>query len=161
LGLSGRALLVFGLHVTPWVRPIRSGRQFMQRGLTISLAVGDLAFAAYSHRGLLSVGLFCGDPLPEVCQHADEALAFAQASSIWLSVEFLALQRNLALGLMGRDKERSFEVPGSIEPRPLEDKQPLSAFFYYAAQIQLNVLAGRHEVALALAVFADKLSWCV
>jgi predicted ATPase/signal transduction histidine kinase len=161
LGLSGRALLVFGLHVTPWVRPIRSGQPFMQRSLAISLAAGDLAFAAYSHRGLLSVRLFCGDPLPDVCLHAEQALAFAEASGIWLSAEFLALQRNLALGLMGRDEEHSFEVPGSIGLHPSDDKGPLSAFFCYAAQIQLNLLAGRHDAALALAERAEKLSWCV
>ncbi|SFH65605.1 AAA family ATPase [Bradyrhizobium sp. Gha] len=161
LGLSGRALLVFGLHVTPWVRPIRSGRSFMQRSLEICLAVGDLAFAAYSHRGLLSVALFCGDPLSEVCLHAEQAIAFAEASGNWLSTEFAVLQRNLALGLMGHDEEHSFEVPASIGPHPSDGKEPLSAFFYYTMQIQLNLLAGRHELALALAERADKLSWCV
>lgn len=161
LGLSGRALLVFGLHVTPWVRPIRSGLPFLERSLAICLAAGDLAFAAYSHRGLLSVGLFCGDPLTDVCLHAEQALAFAEASGIWLSAEFLTLQKNLALGLMGRDKEHSFEVPAALGPPPSDVKEPLGTFFYCSAQIQLNLLAGRHEVALALAEKAEKLSWCV
>ena len=62
-GLSGRALLVFGLHVTPWIRPIRSGRSFIQRALEICLTTGDLAFAAYSHRGLLAMDLFSGESL--------------------------------------------------------------------------------------------------
>ena len=161
LGLSGRALLVFGLHVTPWVRPIRSGQPFMQRSLAICLAIGDLAFAAYSHRGLLSVALFCGDPLPEVCLHAEQALVFAEASGIRLSAEFLSLQRNLALGLMGRDEQHSFEVPASIGPLPSHVKEPLGTFFYYAAQIQLNLLAGRPDIALAFAEHADQLTWCV
>jgi PAS domain S-box-containing protein len=161
LGLSGRALLVFGLHVTPWIRPIRSGQPFMQRGLKMSLAAGDLAFAAYSHRGLVSVGLFCGDPLREVCRDAEQALAFAENSGIRLSAEFLTLHRDLMLSLMERDGEHGFEVPGPIELHPLEGTQPLTAFFHYAAQIQLNVLAGRHGVALALAELADKVSWCV
>jgi PAS domain S-box-containing protein len=160
LGLSGRALLVFGLHVTPWIRPIRSGQPFMQRGLKMSLAAGDLAFAAYSHRGLVSVGLFCGDPLREVCRDAEQALAFAEGSGIRLSAGFLTLHRDLMLSLMGVDGEHGFEVPGPIEPHPLEGTQPLAAFFHYAAQIQLNVLAGRHGAALALAELADKVSWC-
>jgi PAS domain S-box-containing protein len=152
-GLSGRALLVFGLHVTPWVRPIRSGRPFIQRGLAISLAVGDLAFAAYSYRGLLSMGLFCGEPLADLCLHAEQALAFADASGLRLSVEFFAKQRDLALRLMGRDEEHSFDAPSNIT-------EPLSAFFYCATQVQLNVLAGRHDVALTLAERAEELSWC-
>jgi len=159
-GLSGRALLVFGLHVTPWIRPIRSGRPFIERGLSDSLAVGDLAFAAYSHRGLVAFGLFCGDPLRAVCGGAEQALAFAQTSSILLSAEFLGLQKALVLSLMGIDEERSFEVPPPIEPNFEEGSQPLSQFFYHAAQVQVNLLAGRHDVALAFAAQAEKLSWC-
>src|SRR5262249_29654382 len=72
LELSGRALLVFGHHVIPWVRPIRSGRPFIQRGLNMSLAAGDLAFAGYSYRGLISLRLICGDPLQDVYKDAAE-----------------------------------------------------------------------------------------
>ena len=158
-GLSGRALLAFGLHVTPWVRPIRSGLPFVQRGLAYCLAVGDLGFAAYAHRGLLSVYLFCGNQLRDVCLHAEQALAFAQASGLWLSVQTLSVQRRLALGLMGRDEERSFEVSKTAEAHPSEGTQRLIAFFSYSAQIQLDVLAGRHNDALALANLADEISW--
>jgi PAS domain S-box-containing protein len=156
--LGGRALLIFGLHVTPWIRPIRSGQPFMRRSLKMSLAVGDLAFAAYSRRGLVSVDLFCGSPLRGVCRDAEQA--FAETSGIWLPAEFLALQRKLAMSLMGRDEEHIFEVFGTIDHHPSERTQPLIAFCYYAAQIQLNVLAGRHGHALALAELAEKLSWC-
>jgi hypothetical protein len=118
-GLSGRALLVFGLHVTLWVRPIRSGRPFIQRGLAISLAVGDLTFAAYSHRGLLSVGLFCGEPLADICLHTERALAFAEASGLRLSVEFFSKQRNLALALMGATNSTVSTGQASLAPRQL------------------------------------------
>ena len=159
-GLSGRALLVFGLHVTPWVQPIRSGLPFIERGLKVSLAAGDLAFAAYSHRGLVSVRLFCGDPLAEVSESAEQALAFVETSPNWLSSEFLAVQRDLARALMGRDAEHSFDVPRPIAAHPSEPSQALTAFFHYTAQIELNVLAGRHNVAIALAELTDRLSWC-
>jgi PAS domain S-box-containing protein len=158
-GLSGRALLAFGLHVAPWVRPIRSGLPFIQRGLAFCLAVGDLGFAAYAHRGLLSAYLFCGSQLRDVCLHAEQALASAQASGLWLSVQTLSVQRRLALGLMGRDEERSFDVSKTVEPHPSEGRQLLIAFLSYSAQIQLDVLAGRHNDALALANLADEISW--
>jgi PAS domain S-box-containing protein len=131
----------------------------VQRGLAICLAVGDLSFAAYAHRGLVSVDLFCGNQLPEVCLRAEQALAFAQASGLWLSVQTISVQRRLALGLIGRDEERSFEVPHTIKPHPSYGTQPLIAFLSYAAQIQLDVLAGRYDDALALANLADELSW--
>jgi PAS domain S-box-containing protein len=64
----------------------------------------------------------------------------------------------LALSLMGRNEAHSFAIPG--EPPSWVGTEPLGGFFHYAAQIQLNLLAGRHDVALALADRADKLSWC-
>jgi PAS domain S-box-containing protein len=159
-GLSGRALLVFGLHVAPWIRPIRSGRPFIRRGLANCLVVGDLAFAAYSHRGLVSVSLFCGDPLREVCKDVEQALAFAETSGLSLSAKFLSKQEAAVLELMGRDGEQRFEVSGATEPNFMEGSQPLSEFFYHAAQVQINALAGRHHVALTFASRAEEFSWC-
>ena len=76
----------------------------MQRSLKVSLAAGDLAFFAYSHRGLVSVRLFCGDPLQDVCSDAEQGLAlFLQTSGFDLLAEFLTVQRNFTLSLMGRD----------------------------------------------------------
>jgi PAS domain S-box-containing protein len=162
LGISGRALLVFGLHVTPWIRPIRSGLPFMQRGLEVSLAAGDLAFAAYSHRGLVSVRLFCGDSLQAVCRDVEQGLAlFGQASGFDLLSEFLTGQRNLVLSLIGRADQNSLEVPCPTESYVQEDTSPLAAFFRYTALIQIDVLAGRYDSALALAELADKLYWVV
>jgi PAS domain S-box-containing protein len=158
-GISGRALLAFGFHVTPWIRPIRSGQPLMQRALKVSLTSGDLAFAAYSHRGLVSVRLFCGDPLQDVCRDAEQGLAFfTQTSGFDLLAKFLTLQRNFALSLIGRDED-SFEVPSPDEPYAHEGTWPLPAFFHYTAQIQVNVLAGRYDTAVAIAERADKLYW--
>jgi PAS domain S-box-containing protein len=160
LGLSGRALLVFGLHVTPWIRPVRSGQPFIQRGLTISLAIGDLAFAAYSHRGLMSLGLFCGDPLRELYSDAEQALVVANNSSAWLSADFLAIQKALTLCLMKRDENIHFDARGPTGFDLPEGTQPLSEFFSCVAQLQLSFLAGLHDVALTIVERAGKLSWC-
>lgn len=157
-GLSGRALLVFGLHVTPWILPIRSGRPFIRRALAICLTTGDLAFAAYSHRGLISVDLFCGDPLMDVCSRAERSLAFAEGLGVRLAAEGLIRQRDLAQSLMGRNGRNDFESPAALQPS--DASEPISAFFYYATQIQIEVIAGRDDVAIALAARAEALSWC-
>jgi PAS domain S-box-containing protein len=159
LPLSGRALLVFGLHVIPWLRPIRSGMPIIQRGLDRSLAAGDLAFVAYSYRGLVSLRLLSGDPLGHVQKHAEDGLTFVEASRIELIVEALTLQKDLARTLMGHDDQNSFDVPVAVEPHPGESTRPLNAFFYYAAQIQINVLARRHDVALGFIERAQTILW--
>lgn len=157
-GLSGRALLVFGLHVTPWIRPIRSGRSFVQRALEICLTTGDLAFAAYSHRGLLALDLFSGEALPGILLHAEQALGFAEALGIRLNSECLATQRALALSLMGRDAAFESSKPSSIEAPATTE--PLSSFFDYVVRVQLEVLAGRSHDAIAFARCADEYAWC-
>src|SRR5262249_6951291 len=74
LRLSGRALLVFGYYVTPWVRPIRSGLPFMRRSLEIASATGDLTWVSYSHQTQVLTRLFCGDPLRDVCKDTEQVL---------------------------------------------------------------------------------------
>ena len=161
LQVSGRALFSFGCFVMPWFRPIRTGKPFIQRGRAICLAVGDLAYAAWSHRALVSSHLFCGDPLPEVYRHTEQAPAIPDAPGFEFPTESLAVQRNLVLSLMGRDEKDSFETPGPIEPYAYESTMPTVAFVRYAGDLQVNVIAGRHDIALELVERADKVCWSV
>jgi predicted ATPase/signal transduction histidine kinase len=157
LRLSGRTLLVFGRFVTPWVRPIRSGLPFIRRGLEIALATGDLTWVTYAHHGLVALRLFSGDPLQEVCKEAEQGVAFAEASGFELFGADMAVQRNLTLSLTGSNNENSFEVPDPTAPHPLEGTSLQNDCFHYVARIQVNVLAGRYDTALALAEPGDTL----
>ena len=154
---SGRTLMVFGQFVTPWIRPIRSGQSFSRRALEIALATGDLTWAAYSHHALISLRLFSGDPLQEVCNDAEQGLAFAEALDFKIIHANLAVLRDLSLNLMGRNKENNFEMPDPAAPHHAEGKLPQSTCFDHIARIQVHVLAGRHEAALALAEPGDTL----
>jgi predicted ATPase/signal transduction histidine kinase len=151
LRLSGRTLMVFGQFVIPWVRPIRSGQPFLRRSLEIALATGDMTWVTYSHHALVSSRLFGGGSLQEVCKDAEQGIAFAEASGFELIGSSLAVQRDFALSLMGGDKENSFELPDPAAPIPLKGKSLQNECFHCVARIQINVLAGRHDAALALA----------
>jgi hypothetical protein len=129
LRLSGRTLMVFGQFVTPWVRPIRSGQTFVRRALEIALATGDLTWAAYSHHALVSLRLFSGEPLQEVCKDAEQGLAFTKALGFDLLGSNLAAQRNSALTLMARGEETGFEPSDQAEPNPLKRKSLQSVCF--------------------------------
>jgi len=75
-----------------------------------------------------------------------------------LAAEGLIRQRDLARSLAGRDGNHRFESPASLQAP--DASEPLSAFFHYATQIQIEVLAGRDDVAIDLATRAEELSWC-
>jgi hypothetical protein len=149
LRLSGRALLVFGYYVTPWVRAIRSGLPFIRRALETGLATGDVTWVTYANSALASVRLFCGDPLREVCKDTEQGLAFAEASGFELLAAVFSVHRNSALSLIGRNN--CFEVPDPTAPHTLVGTSLQNACFHCIEQIKLNVLAGRHDAALVLA----------
>jgi PAS domain S-box-containing protein len=151
LRLSGRTLMVFGQFVTPWARPIRSAQPFIRRSLEIASATGDLTWVTYSHHALVSSRLFSGDPLPEVCSDAEQGLAFSDASGFKLLGSQLAAQRDFALGLMGRDRENSFESADLAAPVPAEGASLQHVCFHRLPRMELHVLAGRYDAALALA----------
>ena len=152
---SGRTIAVFGYYVTPWVRSIRSGPPLVRRGRDIVLATGDLTWFAWLHWTLTSMGLFCGNPLRDIWRDADQGVTFAEAARFELPAVMSAMQRDFALSLIGRDREGSFEVPASTEPHPSRDAWPQTACLHYVTQIQINVLAGRYDTALAFAARAN------
>jgi len=156
---SGRALTVFGHLVAPWVQPIRTGLAFVQRGLKIAQATGDLTYVAFTRRALVSVRLFCGDPLGEICEDAERALESGETAGFEVAADAFAVQRTFALGLIRQEKDSGSEEPDLTAPHPLEGPWPQIAFFDCVARIQANQLAGRHDAALALADRAEKLSW--
>jgi predicted ATPase/signal transduction histidine kinase/GAF domain-containing protein len=157
LALSGRTLSVFGFYVTPWARPIRSGQSFMSRALKIALATGDLAWVTYTHRSLLSARLFCGHPLQEVRKDAEHGMAFAEVSGFEPYVAGFAARRNLVHSLTGYGEENSLKALDPTVPHPFEGALPQDACLDYIVQIQVNVLYGRHDAALALAERRGKL----
>jgi len=147
--MSGRTYMAFGQFVTPWVLPIRSGQPYIRRSLEVAQANGDWTWASYCHHALLSLRLFSGDSLRDVCKDAEEGLAFAEASGFELLVAHMTAQKDFALILEGRDKESGFEVPAG--PIPLEGRSLQNVCFHRLVRIQLNVLAGHYDAALALA----------
>ncbi|VIO67214.1 AAA family ATPase [Bradyrhizobium ivorense] len=157
LGFSGRAIAVFGYYVIPWVQPIRSALPFVRRGRDIALATGDLAWVAYLSWMLTSIRLFCGNPLQEALNDAEGDVAFDQAAGFELPAANSATQRDLALSLIGHENDRSFEVPGPIDVYPRHEAWPQTACMHYVNRIQVNVLAGHHDAAVAFVARADQL----
>lgn len=148
---SGRTLLVFGQFVTPWIRPIRSGQTFIRRSLDVALAMGDLTWVGYAHHALVSSRLFAGDPVQEIYKDAEEVAAFAEASGFSLIGATLAVQRGFVVSLIGREKvNEGRELIDLAAPIALEGTSLQGVCFHHISQIQLHVIAGRYNDAIAL-----------
>jgi hypothetical protein len=148
--------MTIGQYVIPWVRPIRSAVPFIRRALETALATGDLTWGAYSHHALVAARLFSGDPLQEVLREAEQGLAFCQALGFNIGAAHLGGHKSLALSLTGRNQD-GLELPDPTRPDPSGGTSLQSACFDAVGRIQVHVLAGRHEAALALAEPGDAL----
>ena len=98
---KARVYLIFGHHVMPWTKPIRTGRGLMRRAFDAAKKLGDLTFAAYSRTHLITNLLASGDPLDEVQREAEAGLDFARQARFGLVVDMITAQLRLIRTLRG------------------------------------------------------------
>src|SRR5262249_3169080 len=71
---KARVHMLFGVTQS-WTRPVRDALPYLQRAFVEAMQAGDLTFAAYCRRNLISPMLAYGAPLAETQQLAYESLA--------------------------------------------------------------------------------------
>ena len=75
---QARTYMSFGNIVMPWAKHALGGRDLVRRAFDAAYRIGDLTFASYCCCELITNFLTVGDPLAEVQQEAENALAFVQ-----------------------------------------------------------------------------------
>ena len=83
---KARVYMCFGL-LMPWTKHAPSGREWMRRSFTTANGMGDLTFAAYSAKNLITNLLVSGVPLGQVQQEAEYGLAFSRKAQFGLVVD--------------------------------------------------------------------------
>jgi PAS domain S-box-containing protein len=162
---KARVYLIFGHHVMPWTKPMRTGRSLMRLALDAAQEAGDLTYAAYCRTHLVTHLLASGDPLDEVQREAEAGLDFARQARFGLVVDRIIGQLQLIRTLRGLtpifgpfddagfDEER-FEQHLAADPR-----LALAAGWYWIRKLQARVLADDRAAAIAAAAQADRLLW--
>jgi PAS domain S-box-containing protein len=163
--LKARIYLIFGHHVMPWTKPVRTSRSLMLLALDAAHEAGDLTYAAYARAHLVTHLLASGDPLHEVQREAEAGLDFARQARFGLVVDRITGQLQLIRTLRGLtpifgafddagfDQER-FEQHLEADPR-----LALAACWYWIRKLQARVLADDPAAAIAAAAKADALLW--
>jgi PAS domain S-box-containing protein len=162
---EARTYMMFGSLVLPWMRHVRSGRDFIRRAFEGASKVGDLTYAAYSCSHLNLNMLAAGDPLAEVQREAEHGLAFARKMQFGLVNDVIATQ--LALVRMLRGLTRKF---GSFDHDQFDELQiaqrsssnPNLAYaecFYWVHKVRAGFLTGNCAVAVHASLQAQCLLW--
>ena len=163
--LKARVHMCFGSGVIPWTRPISTGQPFLKNASKIAFESGDITFAVYCRRNLVSNLLFSGRPLVDVQQAADEGLAFAKTTGYAMVVDALRAQIMLIRALraspldIDRSAELDDEARWSEELLRRSATRPIATFSYWTHRLQLSVVMEDWDAALAAEANAGKLLW--
>jgi predicted ATPase/signal transduction histidine kinase len=163
--LKARVHMCFGAGVIPWTRPISAGQPFVKNAFRIAFESGDITFAAYCSRNLVSNLLFSGQPLVDVQQAANEGLAFAKATGYAMVVDALRVQIMLIRALRAspldeyRLAELDDEARWSEELLRCSANRPIATFAYWTHKLQVSVFMGDLNTALEAEANAGKLLW--
>jgi PAS domain S-box-containing protein len=160
-----RVYQTFSNHVAPWMQHLPACRVFVRRAFDAAQEVGDLSFAAYSHVDLVTNFLASGEPLGEVEQEAENALAFARKLKFGLLTEIVTGQIALIRNLRGFPseltslEEETFEE-GQFDPNMASDHRlakPMGC--YWIRKLQACFFADDYASALVAASKASTFLW--
>ena len=162
---KARVYEAFGIYISPWAQPIRSGRAFVQRAFSEANRIGDLTYASYCCNNLVTSSLASGEHLSEVEREATDGIDFAQKADFGLIVDIILGQLCLIRTLRGLTRnfnsfddtkfdERKFEAHLAADPN-----LAIAACWYWIRKLQARVFAQDYSSALEAAAKAQTLLW--
>ena len=98
---KARVYSCFAAFAMPWIQHIPLCRPLMTRAFEAGSSTGDMAFAAYDLRNLITHLLMSGVPLDEVQREAEDATAFAGKLQLGMPAERFIGQLGLVKRLRG------------------------------------------------------------
>jgi hypothetical protein len=155
----------FGNIVMPWAKHALGGRDLVRRAFDSAYRIGDLTFAAYSCKELITNFLTVGDPLAEVQPEAENGLAFAQRARFGLVIDIITTQLGLIRTLRGlTPRFGCFDHDGFDEGRfehhlSTESGVEVKWRWYSIRKLQARFFAGDYASAVDASLRAQPLLW--
>jgi PAS domain S-box-containing protein len=162
---AARVYLCVGIFVLPWTRHAPISQALLRRAFEIANGVGDLTFAAYSTKNLITNLFDSGVPLSEVQREAEHGLAFARKARFGLVIDCFIGQLTLIRALRGLTPYFvSAEEDGRDEvqfQQHLAEKPHLSfaACCYWIHKLQILIFAEDYTACIQAAAKAQELLW--
>jgi PAS domain S-box-containing protein len=161
---QARTYMDFGNLVLPWTKHIRHGRDFVRRAFEAANKMGDVTYAGYCGKQVVTNLLAAGDPLAEAEQEAARGLSFAKKAQFGFAVDCIAIQIGLIRTLRGLTPLFGCFEDEQFDERGLERRfsNPDMAFvecWYWVRKLQACFFAGDFAQATTASQRAQGLLW--
>lgn len=157
---KARVYSCFAAFTMPWIKHLPLCQPMMIHAFQVGSSMGDMAFAAYNSRNLITHLLVSGLPLGQVQRKAEEALAFAKRIQLGLSAERFIGQLKLVQRLRGIPTE---DRPGDEEwARQNVEGQPglaMMVCYHWVFRLQERYFAKDYDSALEAAEHVEGIRW--
>ena len=160
-----RVYFTLGALIMPWTRHVRAGRDLLDRAFETAIRSGDLTFAVYSYRHLISNMLLAGENLAEAQREAENGLAFARQSGLKLFSDIIAIQLGFIRSMRGLTPrfgslEHEMFDEAEFERRSATGTEPSYADYWrHIKNLQSRFLAGDYTAALDSASRVRPMPW--
>ncbi len=158
---KARVYSCFAAFTMPWIKHLPECRPMMLQAFQIGSSMGDMAFAAYNSRNLMTHLLMSGVPLAEVQGEAQQAMDFAKRIQLGLPAERFIEQLELVQKLRGIDPQRSADdewAMGSVEHDP---RLAMMVCYHWGFRLQERFLAGDFSAACEAAQRIEPIRWAM
>jgi predicted ATPase/signal transduction histidine kinase len=152
---KARVHMFFGVTQS-WRRPVREALPHLQRACDEAMQAGDLTFAAYCRRNLISPMLAYGAPLAETQQLAYESLAYARGTKFDLVIDAIRAQVTYIDTLRGAPQNEAWWTDDEASRNT---NRPISVFSHWTHRMQAHLLFGNLTGALDAEERASRLLW--
>ncbi|WP_037471076.1 PAS domain S-box protein [Sinorhizobium fredii] len=162
---EARVYASFGAFAIPWMKDLVASRALIRRGFDMANARGDLTYAVFGFKNLITNLLVSGEPLGDVQREAEQGLAYARKARFGFAIDWFTGQLMLIRALRGVSLDfNSLDNAGYGDgwyERHLKDEPPLAlcTCTYWIHKLQACVLAQDYPAALEAVANAAGLLW--
>ncbi|MES0198591.1 AAA family ATPase [Mesorhizobium sp. M0011] len=159
---KARVYSCFAAFAMPWFKPLPICQPLMRQAFEIGRSMGDMAFAAYNSRNLITHLLVSGLPLSQVQIEADQALAFASTIQLGLPADRflgqLSLIRNLRGAHAGSSPEDEEWANQNVEAQP---QLAMMVCYYWVFRLQERFFLADYAAALEASAKVAGIRWAM
>ncbi|WP_213805173.1 sigma 54-interacting transcriptional regulator [Granulicella sp. dw_53] len=160
---KARVYMCFGL-LMPWTKHTSSAQEWMRRSFTTANGMGDLTYAAYSVKNLITNLFVSGVPLGELLQEAEDGLAFSRKAKFGLVIDSFMGQLTLIRALRGQtdlvvDSDDETDNVRYGQHPAAKSHLSFPACCFWIHKLQTRFFAGDYAGAIEAAIKAQDLLW--
>jgi PAS domain S-box-containing protein len=139
-----------------WTQPIETAIHFMRAAFRTAIETGDLTFACYGLKQVVTGLLLRNDPLDAVWRESEMALDFAREAKYGDVADTIRSQQRFIATMQGRTASFSTFSDAQFDEATFEaqltgDRMTLMICFYWVLKLKARFLSGDYAEALAAA----------